>query len=226
MSSSPSSADPLQKLLDEAESELSRRLHDACVAEAHGVSNESSAEIRRLEDTLLSAAMAAERAIAARRHLHDAQSADAKPADATAAPDATAATGDMVTAGDTMSGSQAAAGGTSEPGTCVECASPGEDVVRQFEDETGRRWRAWPVVPDARRAHLHSLRTLGEYQDGWICFEALDETGRRRLPGRGQRWTDLPAEELPRLLAQAIAVPARKGQLAGPSSESAARDLH
>jgi hypothetical protein len=178
--------DPLQKLLDEAESELSRRLHEACEAEAHGVASESTAEIRRLEDTLLAAALAAERTVAARRHLRDA-------------------------ALDTLSQAQAEAQSrTSTPEAGASCPIPEGTMVRQFEDEMGRRWRAWPVVPDARRSL--GLRGLGEFQEGWICFEALDDSGRRRLPGQGRRWSDLPAEELPRLLAAAINVPARKRQ--------------
>ena len=195
-----SSADPLHKLLDEAESELSRRLQEACEAEAQGVSSESTAEIRRLEDTLLQAAMAAERTIAARRHLEEAPARDASPA---AARDAKAPPADV-----------AATSNAASQGALVEGADSTSTVVRQFEDETGRRWRAWPVIPDVRRAQTSSLRGLGDYKEGWICFEALDDTGRRRLPGRGRRWSDVPPEELPRLLAQAIVVPARKGRAA------------
>src|SRR3990170_2622766 len=66
---SENSTNPLQGLLDEAESDLTRRLHEACEAEAKGAVTGSAAEIRRLEDTLLSAALAAERTIVARRHL-------------------------------------------------------------------------------------------------------------------------------------------------------------
>lgn len=189
MPGSPS--DPLHKLLDEAESELSRRLQEACQAEAHGIANESTAEIRRLEDTLLAAALAAERAVAARRHLQDA-------------------------ALDTLAKAHAEAQAQAELQANASAASSGScpvadgTVVRQFEDEMGRRWRAWPVVPDTRRTQQSTLRGLGEYQDGWICFEALDDSGRRRLPGRGTHWSELPAEELPRLLKAAITVPARK----------------
>ena len=188
---SPSSSDPLHKLLDEAESDLSRRLKEACQAEAHGVSNESTAEIRRLEDTLLAAALAAERAVAARRHLQDAALDTVAQAHAEAQAQA-----------ELQSNAQAASGGS--------CPIADGTVVRQFEDEVGRRWRAWPVVPDVKRTQQSTLRGLGEFQDGWICFEALDDSGRRRLPGRGRRWNDLPAEELPRLLAAAINVPVRK----------------
>jgi hypothetical protein len=166
------SPDPLHKLLDDAQSELHRRLHDACEAEAQGVANESAADLRRLENTLLSAAMAADRAIAARRHLQEAAAEAVREARGN--------------------------------------ADRGDPTVREFHDETGRQWRAWPVVPDAQRHQQGSLRGLGEYQEGWVCFEALDSMGRRRLPGYGRRWSDVGPEELPRLLAEAINVPARK----------------
>ena len=189
MSSDRPPTSPLQNMLDEAESELSRRLHEACEAEARGVSTESADEIRQLEDTLLAAVMAAERTIAARRHLRDAEpgprdaaTTDATPADATPA--------DAPTAG--------------------APAEPDSTSVREFADETGREWRAWPVTPDIARAHQATRRSLGEFQQGWICFEALDNSGRRRLPGRGRRWSDLAIEDLPRLLAEAITVPPRK----------------
>ena len=194
MPGSPS--DPLHKLLEEAQSELSQRLQEACEAESTGIASESTAEIRRLEDTLLAAALAAERTVAARRHLQDAALeavADATQAQAEAKAEVQARFEAQVRAPEGAS-----------------CPVGEGTVVRQFEDEVGRRWRAWPVVPDAQRTQQSSLRGLGEYQAGWICFEALDDSGRRRLPGQGRRWNDLPAEELPRLLAAAINVPQRK----------------
>jgi hypothetical protein len=206
MSSAKPPTDPLQNLLDEAESELSRRLHEACEAEAHGVSTDSTAEIRRLEDTLLQAVMAAERTIAARRHLEGAQPEERAPADpaATAAP-------------------------APAPAADAGAARPHSTAVRVFEDQNGRRWRAWPVIPDVARAHHASSRSLGDFRDGWICFEALDNSGRRRLPGRGRRWSDLPAEELLRLLGLAITVPPRKSSSkdrGGATPDLSGRDLH
>jgi len=178
MAESPS--DSLHALLHEAETELSHRLREACEAEAKGVASESAAEIRRLEDTLLAAAMAAERTIAARR-LMRADSAQQRPIPATPVP----------------------------PETVEDRDTPNGTSVRQFEDRHGRSWRAWPVTPDVARTTT-SRRSLGDFQEGWICFEALDNSGRRRLPRRGRRWSDVGAEELPRLLEEAMAVPARK----------------
>jgi hypothetical protein len=202
MPSSRRPDDPLHAMLGEAESDLSRRLQEACEADARGVHNESSAEIRRLEDTLLAAAMAAERTLAARRHL-DAGASREAPADAAqhAAPDATPPA-------------------RPESDTEGEHPATGATAVREFEDEQGRGWRAWPVTPNLARAREASRRSLGDFQEGWICFEALDNSGRRRLPRMGRRWSDLPADELRRLLAEAITVPARKsarGDAAGQS---------
>jgi hypothetical protein len=192
MSSSRPPTDPLRQLLDEAESELHRRLHEACEAEAQGVTTESTAEIRRLEDTLLSAAMAAERTIVARRHLRE------------AATDAAPAAPAHATAGDEAPSAAAGEG----------CPIPMGTVVRHFEDETGRRWRAWPVVPDVTRGRPDSRARLGEFQDGWICFEAQDGSGRRRLAGRMAGWAELSSDALVGLLARAIQVPARRPRAA------------
>ena len=178
MPASPDPTNPLHGLLKEAETELSQRLHEACEAEARGVASESAREIRQLEDSLLSAAMAAEKVLAVRRHLD-------KP------------------------------GQPQEPRAAAAGPPPqiADDTgVREFEDETGRRWRAWPVTPNLGRAKEASRRSLGDFQEGWFCFEALDNSGRRRLPQRGRRWSDLQIEELPRLLAEAITVPERKAR--------------
>lgn len=184
---------PLQGLLDEAESDLTRRLHEACEAEAKGAVTGSAAEIRRLEDTLLSAALAAERTIVARRHLEatspDAPASEPDSAQNSARPSARSEAGRETSRSD-------------------EGSSPVAIGVREFEDSTGRAWRAWPVTPEV--THSKTRRTLGDFQEGWICFEALDNTGRRRLPRRGRRWSDLSADELPRLLEEAINVPVRK----------------
>jgi hypothetical protein len=204
MSPSREPPDKLQNLLEEAESELGRRLHEACEAEARGVASESAEEIRRLEDTLLAAAMAAERTLAARRHLQD---SSAKPSENTAegrkvSPSARSRK--------ETGAPQPTGPNTPETDVASEHGAPGSTAVREFHDESGRRWRAWPVTPDLARAREVSRRSLGDFQEGWICFEALDDSGRRRLPRRGRRWSDLPAEELPRLLAEAINVPSRK----------------
>src|SRR5690242_18549490 len=61
--------DPLEPVLRDVEAELRNRLRETCEAEANGISTERASEIRRLEDSLLAAAVAAEQTIALRRQI-------------------------------------------------------------------------------------------------------------------------------------------------------------
>lgn len=162
-------SDPLEPVLRDAQAELRRRLSEACEAEAGDVANESSAEIRRLEDALLAAAVAAQHTIALREHIE--QKASQRREEA------------------------------SQP----EYASG----VREFRDATGRRWRAWPVIPGSAQPGRKAQRYLGEFHKGWVCFESLDSSARRRLPQQPPRWNDLNDAELTLLLEQAISAPER-----------------
>src|SRR5919202_979754 len=63
--------------------------------------------------------------------------------------------------------------------------------LREFRDPNGQLWRAWPVTPGQARRGRHAERYLGEFHKGWICFEALESSARRRLPQQPERWTDL-----------------------------------
>jgi hypothetical protein len=204
MTDSPSTSqqpDPLKHVLDDAEAELRRRLHEACEAEAKGVSTDSTHEIRRLEDSLLAAAVAAEQTITVRRHMKRRGSAEQeRPV-----------------------GVNTAADRREKSGTGIE-KKPRESAadddeksvtrVREFRDDAGHVWRAWPVIPGLTRASAGGRRFLGNFQDGWICFEGLDMAARRRLPWRHHNWGNVTDEELQRLLDQAIDAPARaiKGQ--------------
>ena len=179
MSTPPEKVHPLQPVLEDVESELRRRLHEACEVEARGVRTESADEIRRLEDSLLAAAVAAEQTVALRRHMREhPDPRDPAAAQARAAVDA---------------------GGETDPVT----------TLREFEDRTGRRWRAWQVTPGLARTHSNSERFLGQFQQGWVCFEALDKSGRRRLPCHRSRWTGAKEEDLERMLDEAISAPER-----------------
>lgn len=212
--------DPLQPLLDEAEAKLRRRLREACEVEAQGVSSESAAEIRKLEDSLLSAAMAAEQVLTVRRHMkrHAGETVESSGAgDGGPAHSAQSTVADKHARQD--------AGGTrvavaEEQATATAAADAQDDgspeaggettTLREFTDCRGRTWRAWPVTPNTERARPSSLRTLGEFQEGWICFESVDDSARRRLPRQAPRWSELRQEELERLLDEAISVPGRK----------------
>src|ERR1700746_3760236 len=77
--SQSSDRDSLRKQLDEAERELRQRLEDACESEAKGVSNESTEEVRRLEDNLLAAAVAAKQTITLRGEMDRRSQAEREP---------------------------------------------------------------------------------------------------------------------------------------------------
>jgi len=81
--------------------------------------------------------------------------------------------------------------------------------VREFIDDAGRPWRAWPVVPGLTKASSSGRQFLGDFQDGWICFEGLGTSARRRLPRRERGWADMTDEELQQLLEQAVDAPVR-----------------
>jgi hypothetical protein len=192
----PPQPDPLQPVLEDVEEELRRRLHEACEAEANGLSTESTQEVRRLEDALLAAAVAAEQTISVRRHMERRASAKReRPISVNETDDRRRSTNpDSDESPDERAGER-----RQKPDTSV----------REFVDDTGRAWRAWPVIPGLSRASARGRGFLGDFQDGWICFEGLNTTARRRLPSRQPNWINITDEELQRLLAQAIDAPGR-----------------
>ncbi|MFL5614987.1 MAG: hypothetical protein ACJ796_15085 [Gemmatimonadaceae bacterium] len=180
-----SRTDPLEPVLREVEAEFRSRLHEACAAEANGISTESASEIRRLEDSLLAAAVAAEQTIALRRHMA------ARKAEPT-----------------TEANREGAQQGAAMPGEIPQLVLK----VREFRDSEGQLWRAWPVTPGQARQGRAAGRYLGDFHKGWICFEALESNARRRLPRQPERWTELQDPDLCQLLAEAITAPQRKRQ--------------
>ena len=191
---------PLQPVLDDAEAELRRRLHEACVAEAKGVSTESTEEIRRLEDSLLAAAVAAEHTIKVRRQMKK------------RAPEERERPIRINEAADSKRQADSRTEKSSDDAMVAEQGDQPDTHVREFRDATGRPWRAWPVIPGLTRASASGRRFLGDFQEGWICFEGLDSTARRRLPRRQASWASVTDEELQRLLSEAIDAPGRETQ--------------
>ena len=192
----PPARDPLQNLLDDAETELRRRLEEACEAEAKGLSTESTQEVRRLEDNLLAAAMAAKQTIAVRHHMKRRGHAERER------PIKIDVAADRARANTPEKGKPESKGGER-----AESAAMG---VREFTDDEGHPWRAWPVVPGLTRASSSGRQFLGDFQNGWICFEGLGTSARRRLPYRQAGWENISDEELRHLVQQAIDAPIRE----------------
>ncbi|HMG12458.1 MAG TPA: hypothetical protein VK571_04755 [Gemmatimonadaceae bacterium] len=195
--SESSDRDPLQKQLDNAENELRRRLEEACEAEADGVSTESTEEVRKLEDNLLAAASAAKQTIAVRTQMKRRRYAGReRPIKIDVAADR-----------DT----QAPAPNKGSPESKADEGGEQPTMgVREFTDDQARPWRAWLVVPGLRKASSSSPKLLGDFQNGWICFEGVDRPARRRLPYHQADWPNISDEELKQLVGQAIDAPIRE----------------
>lgn len=187
----PPDRDPLENLLKDAENELRRRLEEACEAEARGVSSESTEEIRQLEDSLLSAALAAKQTIAVRRHMKHRGYAERDRLIKVDVEEEHDAGADAPKKGESESETDSTTG------------------VREFVDSSGQRWRAWLVVPGRTRSSGSGRRFLGNFQNGWICFEGLGNSARRRLPFHQASWANITDDELRRLVEQGIDAPIR-----------------
>jgi hypothetical protein len=81
-------------------------------------------------------------------------------------------------------------------------------AVRDFVDANGVPWRVWPVTPDTISPRTAAEDYLGDYGEGWLCFESAGE--RRRLARYPREWESLPDSELCSLLSAAAIVPTRK----------------
>jgi hypothetical protein len=204
--------DALKPVLQEAEDELSRRLHEACVAESTGLASKTSDEIREIEDSLLAAAVAAGQAISLRRHMQERDEKDNARDAKIDKPRAEAMKLEQAAAAKQSAEARQAAQGHEPPAAPAPFDRDpiGASTVREFRDSSGQQWRAWPVIPGMSRTGK-PRQYLGEFQRGWICFESLDSPARRRLPCAPARLAETKDEELERLLLEAITAPERKG---------------
>jgi hypothetical protein len=174
MMTHPQEHDPLPPTLRAAEDELTQRLQEAC--SKMQVSEESTGELMRLEDTLLDAARAAKQAVSVRRRMRTraeaARDALAKPAAPAPAPTADGAVPVAVS----------------------------DVAVRNLVDPSGVEWQVWEVSPSVL---TRTGAVLSDYREGWLAFESVDGARHRRLPGFPRDWTKLTNLELEQLLGRA-----------------------
>lgn len=111
-----------------------------------------------------------------------------------------------------------AEGAAAANGTATE-AQGGTHVerIREFRDRNGCEWRAWSVTPG--QASTTSTRNLGDLRNGWLAFESLSGSGKRRLIDFPQEWMTLSDTQLEELLDRATNAPVRK-RAAGPDAPS------
>lgn len=81
-------------------------------------------------------------------------------------------------------------------------------AVRDFVDANGVSWKVWPVTPESLQPRTAAEDYLGDYGEGWLCFESAAE--RRRLARYPADWDSLSDQQLSVLLATAAIVAPRK----------------
>ena len=80
-------------------------------------------------------------------------------------------------------------------------------AVRDFVDLKGVTWKVWPVTPHSIQPKTAVEDYLGDYGEGWLCFESPNE--RRRLAHYPPDWDKMQDKDLCKLLSKAAVVPVR-----------------
>jgi hypothetical protein len=174
--------------MDDAKALLVHRLEEACRTGLSDGPPETTGELLRLEDALVAAARATEDMLELRRQEKVRKRARRKTTDV------------EVESEDDRA--ERLHGDEEVPLT------QGQERIREFKDATGAEWRAWAVIPGL--ASPSAQRHLGELRHGWLAFEALDGSARRRLVHYPSNWMTLSESELTALLAEAAEAPVRK----------------
>ncbi len=92
-------------------------------------------------------------------------------------------------------------------------------AIREFTDREGKAWRVWAVTPGQVRTSKREA-SLGEFEQGWLAFETLDEEARKRLPHYPADWFSMSETKLRDLLGLAVEAPTRRTEFKRPDSRS------
>lgn len=90
-------------------------------------------------------------------------------------------------------------------------------AVRDFIDLKGVKWKVWPVTPNSIQPKTAAEDYLGDYSEGWLCFES--NTERRRLAKYPKNWETLSDNGLLQLLKTAAVARGSK-QSGDPASDA------
>ena len=93
------------------------------------------------------------------------------------------------------------------------------EAIREFTDRDGRAWRVWAVTPSHSRSSRREAN-LGEFEQGWLAFETLDEDMRKRLPHYPADWSTMSDAKLQELLGLALEAPTRRTEPRSPDPRS------
>jgi hypothetical protein len=78
--------------------------------------------------------------------------------------------------------------------------------LREFTASDGRGWRVWDVTPESMHPATRTEDFLAPYMEGWLVFEAIDETAKCRLHPIPQGWTEANDAELEAMLHRADSI--------------------
>ena len=81
-------------------------------------------------------------------------------------------------------------------------------AVRDVVDENGTKWKVWAVQASAIHPKTAAEDFLGDYSEGWLCFECDNQ--RRRLARFPQDWDKMADKDLLALMKAAQLVQPRK----------------
>ena len=87
-------------------------------------------------------------------------------------------------------------------------------ALREFSASDGRQWRVWDVTPESMHPATRTEDYLAPYMEGWLVFEAVDETAKCRLHPIPTGWTDADDSTLEEMLHRAE--PIRGERTSGP----------
>jgi hypothetical protein len=84
-------------------------------------------------------------------------------------------------------------------------------AVREFNDASGKSWRAWEIRPESIHPQTRAEDYLSDcFTVGWLVFETVSGDEKRRLCPFPKAWVRATDKQLTALLADAERVPPRK----------------
>ena len=84
-------------------------------------------------------------------------------------------------------------------------------ALREFTDGFGVQWQVWDIAPEWLQARMRAEPDARGLREGWLVFEAVDGSEKRRASPVPRGWQVASDAELERMLRAAKPVRARRG---------------
>ena len=115
---------------------------------------------------------------------------------------------------------QASVRGKSRAGT--PSAHRAAMALREFTAADGRQWRVWDVTPESMHPATRTEDYLAPYLEGWLVFEAKDESAKCRLHPIPPGWSDTDDATLEEMMHRAETI--RGERSSGPHGRTAVEE--